>query len=367
MRQFTLLFLLLAVLQTHLLGQQSNGGTYSVLYTGRLLRYARVPNVQSLNGTPDPANSPVAEAYLNVFDTLEHGSSSLELRLAMGDNIAPDFEARTFRVSTAPPGKVCGRNWTLPASVRLPKDLFFRDEGAHMGWWLYCQDQKNEKSFSDDAFSDNAAAFLIRAKYDAAVAGKHDFFLGAEYLRRVGQYLEDNHVRMLGANIVVVTSRAPNQLNVSPRIPERLANDCHTNTGAHPCYHTDFGQASVDLPNDVLPFKQQFVIKNARRVMNPLTRELYRSDEVARLTANKVHYENLIDVRHTQICAEGDEQTRKDASMVLRLPRKCYPLRPAEEACKGNISGTLAPTCKSIYKSSSTGVFVEAEVDATLT
>jgi len=175
--------------------------------------------------------------------------------------------------------------------------------GQNGKWYLWCDDQNGVPG----SFSDNVAQFFVSAKYDAIIPGKHDFYFGAEYLRQIAHFLEtqENPVHMLASNLIVTTSVAPGTMNSHPRIPEQFERDCHDNNDiGKVCYQTDFGQASLHLPDNVLPWKQQFVLHGARRAFYPNETppvHLYRTDELTTIKSSKVQYFSIFDEARTRV------------------------------------------------------------------
>jgi len=335
--------------------------SYQILYTGRTLGYARNPDGQSLTGpnTSDP--NPVDLEYKAQFESWNEGPK-LKLRLGMGDNLAPQLLARTFSIKDSGV-KACNGETSIPPSLHLPKDMFLYEDGY---WKLWCEDSKYMAPFYD-----NAAQFFVDTKYDAVVPGKHDLYLGAQHLRLVASFLRERKVQMLAENLIMATTLAPDAMNAHPRIPERFARECHDNTGPHACYHTDFGQALLDLPDNVLPWKRQFVLRGARRTFKRVdgrrSNELLREDEVGDGShkASAADYDPLFDENRTYICAEPGP-TVSDPSKAPVPPDKdnCFPLVASDSVCLNPLPAAFASTCKSLYGDTD-GVFLPEKVDST--
>src|SRR5258708_23015799 len=254
---------------------------YTILYTGRLLGYARVPDVQVLNQTPSNTPNDVAKAYISLLKAASKDAPRA-LRLGMGDNFAPNLFSRTFQMTTGPAypeplveGQRCP---TAGPAVRQPKDRFDYDPPQQK--WV-----PSGTGIPGPIDYDNVAQFFVDAKYDAIVPGKEDFYYGTDTLRGLVGFLVNHNVHVLGANLAILTTRAPSLSNVHPRTPERLSS--HR-------YGTDFGPLSIDLPDMVFPYKQQFVVKNARRVFNAKTGKLVAANELDSLDAMQVNYTPLI-------------------------------------------------------------------------
>lgn len=193
--------------------QRSSEEKVSVIYTGKLLGYFRVPSLQKL------------EDFKGCYPTSSEDSSAARKFLAMrrtnpdailvgtGDNFAPELEARKFSMRFA-------RNQSYPISN---KELYF---GKDRSWIPYfeIQEEKNKdlRQRIADGYgtipTDNVGCFLRAAHYAAVVPGKHDFYFGVERVRQFARLLaeprtgEFEPVQMLGANIVIKTTR----LNYSP-------------------------------------------------------------------------------------------------------------------------------------------------------
>jgi hypothetical protein len=346
---------------------------YTILYTGRLLGYARTPDVQVINQKPGGEPNDTAKEYIRLFDEAEkaHKQDGRVLRLGMGDNFAPDLFARTMQTGLE---KEC---YLHPlddvnchfSKVRVPKDRFYYDNVLKPHGWksvdLTCaKDAKKQKECAKERKEyeeytkaagegvteidfDNVAQFIADAKYDAIVPGKHDFYMGPEWLRDVARLLRKRNVYMLAANLIITTVRAPQPANVYPRTPERL----QTHTG----YDTDWGDISLDLPTMVLPYKRQFLVKNARSVK--LNGKLVPPSQFRSLNRNEVDHTPLR-LKNPNICVEPGKMipdhpeygktTSGNPEDAVRPPEFCYPLVPAEEACKGTLGPHRKSTCKAL-------------------
>ena len=320
------------------LSSQSGPTQYTILYSGRLMGYARTPDVQTRTTTGGAPNSAAAQ-YLTLFKNAQDklDNKGPVLRLGMGDNFAPDLFARTFQLDDDPyyprlkEDKTC-----YTATVRVPKDRFyFNDAAGHHEWAPFTlHDTEFEKRAGAGVEKipfDNVAEFLAQAKYDAIVPGKHDFYSGPEWLRLVARLLATRKVHILGANLYIATARAPQPTNVFPRTPERLAPPVG--------YVSDMGDASLDLPPAVFPYKQQFVVKKARRVLFAKPPgELVPPSRFRSLQKKEVAYSPAIE--RPQICREagtvtaGDLMTAGDPIAALAANKVCYDLVAADEACK---------------------------------
>jgi hypothetical protein len=308
--------------------------TYTILYTGRLMGYARTPDTQRLSDIPpfpdnrDKQDNRIAAKYLKLFQTFGSHDEAV-FRLGMGDNFAPDLASRTFELQenvTVP------HNQVLPKEVREPKDRFDFFAGA---WhWVEPANRKDPAYLTAKQQMglghasipyDNVAQFLIRAGYQVLVPGKHDFYYGPDRLRSLAALLEQNGVRMLGSNLIISTTRAPQFDNVYPRTPERLQD--------HP-YNTGFTVAAPDLPDVILPYKQEFVVKNGLMVLRKGTKNTVPQTEFKKLTAAQVDYApQFADV---QICREANTPTDGNPGGVQPPggpEAVCMQLVPAIHAC----------------------------------
>src|SRR5437773_427637 len=131
----------------------------AILYTGRLLGYLRED--PSAKFATDPFRTSLAEALQNCPNAILVG---------MGDNVAPEYEARFVN--------------------GLPKPRDGRDIRI-----------------------DDVIKLLRSAHYDALVPGKEDFYFGPEYLRLAGNL--PDFLPMLSANLVIRTTT-----DTTPRVPE---------------------------------------------------------------------------------------------------------------------------------------------------
>ena len=183
-----------------------------VVYTGKLLGYFRVPSLQDFhatNGCPkydETQVSPAARQFLGVRDHPDPKKTTI--MVGTGDNFAPELEARVF---DNPPAST---NNGYPVGN---KELFVGDNNHWEPYDTSNTTLKNRIAAGLGVIpNDNVACFLRRAKYDAIVPGKHDFYFGAERVRAFARFLAakgsddkqpDNYepVQMLGANLVMRT------------------------------------------------------------------------------------------------------------------------------------------------------------------
>lgn len=98
MRKTAYLFFVLPMLLRPIAAQSPDAYSYQILYTGRTLGYARIPNEQTLPlSSADSSPSPIAKEFLSQFD-LASKPGTAQFRIAMGDNFSPDLYGRSIRV-----------------------------------------------------------------------------------------------------------------------------------------------------------------------------------------------------------------------------------------------------------------------------
>jgi len=371
----TTYFLLLAVtVPAALLSQQAARRPYTILYTGSTLGYARTPDIQIV---PTPPGAPVASSqaaidYLRLFKEAARDSKGAVLRLGMGDNFAPDLFARTFQTAPGPfypasqPDSTC-----YPPILRTPKDRYFFDTARNWNPVSLLQsklpaDKDPNKRYEEKAAQgrtsidfDNVAQFLIDAGYHAIVPGKYDFYFGTERLRDLARLLARQKVYMLAANLVISTTRAPQPSNAFPRTPQRL--------DPPQAFPNNFGAVSLDLAPMVLPYKRQFLVKNARTMklkpppgaLAPSTApaalpSLVAPSELRSLTTEQVTYDWTVEA--PRICVEPGVPVIAGGTLITSgnpadaMKGSCYPLVAADVACASPIP-VLMSTCKSLYPS----------------
>lgn len=217
--------------QKTLPADSGDAGTVRVLYTGKLFGYFRVPDAQPPRPgavCPDGDNTTNSAAVGQFEKIVKDKKLEKFILVGMGDNFAPEIEARKF---CAPPDHQfkTGHQHKIASSPynRSGKEFFAWDDKNHV--WQTNEyigespeaDAKNlEKSLAVGRGlipSDNVADFLVREGYAAVVPGKHDFYFGAERLRELAVYLANEPianenslhgrgVQMLGANLVIETT-----------------------------------------------------------------------------------------------------------------------------------------------------------------
>lgn len=211
------------------LSAQDSPDEFRVGYTGRLLGYARTPDLQVLvekPGYPSPVYefqadgggaSPVASALRRqVAEFRSEGGASL--LLGLGDNFAMDFRSRAVLIRRA------GRD---PKWVRKDHLVFDVERNG----WADLNDPRDarERQRLDKLLlagdprigHDNVATFLQDMGFDALVPGRQDFYYGPQRLRQLARLLASGSrpVPMLASNLVIRATRA---VPVPAKSAERL-------------------------------------------------------------------------------------------------------------------------------------------------
>lgn len=182
--------------------------TTSIVFTGKLMGYFRLPNQQPYHLSTSAIHcepptegrllSPDAQVFM---DTLANPVKTppQHILVGMGDNFAPNYYSRIFK-------DVPQEHTNYPG-----KDLFSWT-GERLAWY---SDNDAESAAQRQGHgiipTDNVACFLSLAHYDAIVPGKHDFYYGAERLRELARVLatikngDFQPVQMLAANLMIKT------------------------------------------------------------------------------------------------------------------------------------------------------------------
>ena len=180
--------------------------SYSVIYTGHLFGYYRMPEVQTVKtlscnpAMPIDAQTPEAAAFYDKLQKAHSQKFGTEVRVAMGDNFAPFLLAREMWKDADhdhdwDPQK--GPKWdeSHPLGTLVAKSGIEWVPGK--GKWLL-----EEKAQADRAAygtilggqqtipMDNVGCFLRRMGFDAIVPGEHDFYFGPERLRELAVFLK---------------------------------------------------------------------------------------------------------------------------------------------------------------------------------
>ena len=202
--------------------EAKNAPNLKILFTGYLLGYFRVPDVQREDFLKDcppgegkddwEGASPTAKA---LYDAL-HDKGEIPFRsdantifVGMGDNFGVELYSRTYGVGVGRNGDTAE---DLHPKLREPGDAWQPSDDGKIG--------------------DNVGCFLSMAGYTAVVPGKEDLYFGPERLRRIAQRLDSAHlshrVPMLAANLIEQTSywkdpaKIPDsekELNFAPGLP----------------------------------------------------------------------------------------------------------------------------------------------------
>ncbi len=200
----------------------------SVVYTGRLIGYARacaeerfVPGklVDGLrhydrrcSGGADGYGAALARLLRQARET-----SANSLLVGAGDHFSLDYRARNVVVETEAGPRAVGKD-----------ELFYHEPHG----WIVLSDADPQKfqaiieqqsAANTTIEGDAVAQFLIDAGYDAVVAGKHDFYFGAERLRHISRLLarQQRPVQMLGANLII----SGTLIDPPNYVPDRLRRD----------------------------------------------------------------------------------------------------------------------------------------------
>jgi hypothetical protein len=165
------------------------------------------------------------------------------LLLGMGDNFAPNLKSRIAKYRTPNPFPA-NLGHCAPDSQWVPNGRVYpirlNPTSDDLQWVCWDADLGLNSVEAPRVDFDNVGHFFITAHYDALVPGKHDFYFGAARLQQLANYLDDNNVAVVGANLVVSTTRAPGFNNTThPRIPDAYAGSLHPNMNA------DFGPTSL--------------------------------------------------------------------------------------------------------------------------
>jgi hypothetical protein len=172
------------------------------------------------------------------------------LLVGMGDNFAPQLEARTFETEKTP---------------FEGKDLFVWN-GTE---WLFKED--TEPRPYDPAIdiipADNVGCFILKMGYAALVPGKHDFYFGPDYLRMMAKFLYQDPATgtaLLAANLSISTA-AP---DAKPRQPLYMIEHDLNAHGKRaytvlPPLHKDDPSPTIAFPDVVMPWYRKVAVDNA--------------------------------------------------------------------------------------------------------
>ncbi|HEU0046598.1 MAG TPA: hypothetical protein VFQ43_03190, partial [Nitrososphaera sp.] len=203
--------------------------TTSLLFTGKLMGYFRVPDRQPGPGHKvDLANpctfedekgqrlppSPDADILLNI-----RRQEPTKILLGMGDNFAPNYFSRAFE------------NGDGKHPYEKGKDVYSWNGDD----WIWFEDgtanTKEALEGHETIPTDNVGCFLSKAGYAAVVPGKHDFYYGPQRLRALARFMasiptnypEFRPVQMLASNLMIKTSwlkdHTPIPASGKPKLP----------------------------------------------------------------------------------------------------------------------------------------------------
>ncbi|MCC6538530.1 MAG: hypothetical protein IT162_13320 [Bryobacterales bacterium] len=257
-----------------------------VIYTGKLLGYPRVPDLQRLeeagcpaDGTATPAGqvkryrhvvppgaAPSAVAKLLTAEIAAASEGRQTVLVGLGDNFAMDFFSRISVV------KECGQ----PAERYLAKDetTFQGGDWFDLGqidekskeWARFKEDQESGRSVID---ADNVATFFRNAGYAAIVPGKHDFYYGPERVRQLARLLmgvthdaatgslraaDAQAVPMLATNMIIRTTASA---------PPAVKPDYQRELDRAKQYTMSAAGLTWGLPKSVLPWLRRIMLKGA--------------------------------------------------------------------------------------------------------
>lgn len=254
-----------------LAAQEPSQADFEMYYTGRLLGHGRVPNRQTsahldmkqcaqwrtdhvgADGKPNTAENPslAAGEVRKLWKEMNKTGKKGALLVSLGDNFAPEYDARVINFS----------------GLEVPKDMLVwhkskwldvskasRDELE--SYWL-----ETEKPGLGEVKFDNVACYLAWMGYHAIVPGKHDAHFGAERLRQYASTLDEVKVRMLAANLHVVTTepRAPAALE------ERFRSRLLLNGKKSRRYTVIDEEVKIAIPKTVYPWIQKVKISGIRK------------------------------------------------------------------------------------------------------
>src|SRR5579864_9356437 len=202
----------------------------SILFTGKLMGYYRLPDKQSLQSNDCEAPGPGAQASRDaqVFIDNYAGRDPDTLLLGTGDNFSPNYYSRVFATETQ-----------SDLANPFQKELYV---WGYSKWWPYDRVPSyvaaDERRGKGTIPTDNVACFLSYVHYDAIVPGKEDFYYGPERLRQLARLLARppkpgfQSVQMLASNLVIKTSWAADH-SLMPDREKRLKFVSQHNPDAH--------------------------------------------------------------------------------------------------------------------------------------
>jgi hypothetical protein len=251
-----------------ILGQQlqqpSRADSYTVLYTGEMLGYFRMPELQldkfdSCPTAPE-RNSAAWQFQRSMANALENQIGTT-VRVAVGNNLAPYLLSR-----------------------KIWNNGEFHDKGSVFDGSddRYSQEHRTYTLGEGTIHADNVACFILATGFDALVPGIHDFYFGPERLREVARFLRERSngaTRLLAANMALQTR------NIDVNQPGGIAalRDPSKPTGSVPPPEDGIKAA---LPKVVLPWMRAVRIKNAFSMQVSRAGAVSRSPQVELMAAH---------------------------------------------------------------------------------
>jgi len=187
--------------------QKDGQSNTTILFTGKLLGYFRIPDEQSVEESAAGECPKISEYNDPVGEFLKQANKGPNtILVGTGDNFAPELLARIFK--------------NPPNPSKRHKDDYTWDWKQTPPRWVVNEDANKETKKAlalgqGRIPMDNVACFLAHARFDAIVPGKEDFYFGPERLRYLARFLASipknknyQPVQMLAANLVVETSYA---------------------------------------------------------------------------------------------------------------------------------------------------------------
>jgi hypothetical protein len=229
---------------------------YSILYTGHLFGYFRYPNVQQVDQQGCPAG---AVPSIAATEFLNHAAETpADLRLALGDNFAPDLLAVKMYDPAPAPGEKSGG---FRARV-----LYEPYPAGNEAKWRHRGDQQSAQRYpmlQGMLPSDPVGCFLQNAQFQAVVPGNDDFYFGPDYVSNLARFLHRAHggafpgVEMLGVNLIVSTVE---RHAAKPLLPDELPDAVRRALLPPPAVDPD-DVLTITLPEDVLPWLREIKVK----------------------------------------------------------------------------------------------------------
>jgi hypothetical protein len=277
-----------------------------VIYTGKLLGYARMPDYTELGPSgryldchpaPTPTEpwdcqvsresapatagarrhivySPAASQAAAMSELGDHVRRELarppadpeppgasRIILGMGDNFAMDYFARVVVLNENGKLKRYVPKDELSYSRKAQGWLLLRDFGSSLELGRDLAPDADRQTGLENIDGDNVVSFFTSQKYAALVPGEHDFYYGPERLRELAGLLAAGGTQMLGANLVIRTSYAKPPATIPPALRK---------------HGYDIAQDRLRwaLPATPLPWIQKFRLRAARGAIQENRAEL---------------------------------------------------------------------------------------------